>query len=375
VSYVALAETYQEANNLDEALNAFRLAEKYAVAVGAPSELEKTYRGISEVYGLKKNYKEAFTYHKLLEQVKDSIYKDDVGQRLAGLTFGFEIEKKESQIKLQESDIKRQKLAKNSAMAGVASFALIAVIIFRNYKQKVKVNKILDKQKDEIEGLLLNILPAEVAKELQVEGHAEPKFYESATVLFTDFKGFTKLADEMTPQQVIEELSTCFVAFDDIIDKYGVEKIKTIGDSYMCVGGLPISNKTHPFDVIKAALDMQAFINKHNAERAAEGLPAWEIRIGVHTGSLVAGVVGKKKYAYDIWGSTVNIASRMESNGEPGKINISDATYKIIKDQYACRYRGKISAKNIGEIDMYFVERDGIVNEPFTVVSQDIVQN
>ena len=146
------------------------------------------------------------------------------------------------------------------------------------------------------------------------------------------------------------------MAFDDIIEKYELEKIKTIGDSYMCAGGIPTENKSHLVNIIKAGLEMQEYISKRNIEREQAGMPMWDIRIGVNTGPLVAGVVGKKKYAYDIWGSTVNVASRMESNGEPGRVNISAATYELIKDKYRCTYRGKIFAKNIGEIDMYFVE-------------------
>jgi adenylate cyclase len=197
-----------------------------------------------------------------------------------------------------------------------------------------------------------------VAEELQKNGIATPRYYKMASVLFTDFKGFTKLAENLTPQEVISELDTFFMAFDDIVEKYGLEKIKTIGDSYMCAGGIPTENNLHPLSIVKAGLEMQAFILKRNAERAELGLPEWNIRIGVNTGQLVAGVVGKKKYAYDIWGSTVNVASRMESNGEPGRVNISAATYELIKDKYICTHRGKIFAKNIGEVDMYFVENE-----------------
>jgi class 3 adenylate cyclase len=174
-------------------------------------------------------------------------------------------------------------------------------------------------------------------------------------VLFTDFKSFSKLADELSPQQVVTELNECFYAFDQIVEKYNIEKIKTIGDAYMCAGGIPTPDPKHAFNIVKASLDMQRFIKERNEKRVANGLPPWDIRIGIHSGPLVAGVVGKSKYAYDIWGSTVNIASRMESNGEPGKVNISSSTYELIKDVYECSYRGKISAKNIGEVDMFFL--------------------
>jgi len=219
---------------------------------------------------------------------------------------------------------------------------------------------------------LLNILPAEVSKELQLTGAATPRFYESVTVLFTDFKGFTTIADSLSPQQVVAELSECFTTFDDITEKHGLEKIKTIGDAYMCAGGIPVSNTVHPVNMIKAAFEIASYMRYKNEQRILNGFVPWEVRIGIHTGPLVAGVVGKRKYAYDIWGSTVNIASRMESNGEPGQINISKATYNLVKDEFECHYRGKIYAKNVGEIDMYFVKDNFPAPPVVTPVISDI---
>jgi class 3 adenylate cyclase len=154
----------------------------------------------------------------------------------------------------------------------------------------------------------------------------------------------------------VEELNTCFKAFDDIIGNYNLEKIKTIGDSYMCAGSIPTYDEQHVDNMIKAGLAIREFMTEHNRKRIESGEEKWDLRIGIHVGPVVAGVVGKKKYAYDIWGSTVNVASRMESNGVPGEINISSHTYDRIKHKYACTYRGKINAKNIGDIDMYLVE-------------------
>jgi class 3 adenylate cyclase len=160
----------------------------------------------------------------------------------------------------------------------------------------------------------------------------------------------------MQPEEIVAELDYCFLAFDEIIDKYGLEKIKTIGDSYMCAGGLPIANETNPIDTVLAALEIRSFMQKWHAQRVAEGKEAWHIRIGIHTGELVAGVVGKKKFAYDIWGDAVNIASRMESNSDADKINISATTYEFVKDNFQCTYRGELPVKNVGEVAMYFVE-------------------
>ena len=256
---------------------------------------------------------------------------------------------------MADLELNRQKFAKNALIAGLGLVSLIIFILYRDYLNKTKTNKLLDSQKAQIQSLLSNILPDEVAQELQRDGAATPRYYESASVLFTDFKSFTALADRMSPQEVVAELNDCFIEFDAITEKYNIEKIKTIGDAYMCAAGIPVPDPNHYHNIIKAGKEIQAYILRRNKERMAEGLPPWEIRIGIHVGPLVAGVVGKKKYAYDIWGSTVNIACRMESNGEPGQINISSATYELIKDEYECTHRGKIYAKNVGDIDMYFL--------------------
>lgn len=212
----------------------------------------------------------------------------------------------------------------------------------------------IEKQKSD--NLLLNILPSEVAEELKQKGKADAKQFDQITVMFTDFKGFTQISEKLSPAELVAEIDHCFKAFDDIIGRYNIEKIKTIGDSYMCAGGLPVPNSTHAGDVVKASRDILEFISTQNAERKKNGKEPFEIRIGIHSGPAVAGIVGVKKFAYDIWGDTVNIASRMESSGEAGKINISGTTYDLIKDKFTCTHRGKIQAKNKGEIDMYFVE-------------------
>lgn len=214
----------------------------------------------------------------------------------------------------------------------------------------------LRKEKKKSDDLLLNILPSEVANELKENGSAEAKHFDEVTVMFTDFKGFTQISENLSPTELVSEIHDCFKAFDHIIEKHNIEKIKTIGDSYMCAGGLPVSNKTNANDIVNAAIEIQHFMEQHSQQRKSVGKEIFEIRIGIHTGPVVAGIVGVKKFAYDIWGDTVNIASRMESSGEVGKVNISGSTYKLVKDKFSCIYRGKIYAKNKGEIDMYFVE-------------------
>jgi len=207
------------------------------------------------------------------------------------------------------------------------------------------------------EALLLNILPKEIADELKANGSAAAKHFDAVTVMFTDFKDFTLISEKLSPQELVSEIDRCFTAFDAIVAKHNVEKIKTIGDAYMCAGGLPVTNKTHANDVVTAALEIRDFMSEHARQRQLENKEPFEIRVGVHTGPVVAGIVGTQKFAYDIWGDTVNTASRMESSGEAGKVNVSGATYALVTDKFQCEHRGKIKAKNKGEIDMYFVER------------------
>jgi class 3 adenylate cyclase len=212
------------------------------------------------------------------------------------------------------------------------------------------------KQKEKSEELLLNILPSEVADELKEKGYTTAKSFDEVTVLFSDIKGFTNVAEKMTAQELVKEINTYFSAFDGIIQKYGLEKIKTIGDAYVAAGGLPEKNSATVQNVVEAAIAMQTEIGKLKQERISSNKPFFELRIGIHTGPVVAGVVGIKKFQYDIWGDTVNLAARMEQSGVPGKINISQHTYELVKEQFHCVHRGKIEAKNKGQIDMYFVE-------------------
>ncbi len=217
-------------------------------------------------------------------------------------------------------------------------------IRFRSYRQ-------LSKEKKRSDELLLNILPSEVADELKEKGGAQARQYDEVSVLFTDFVQFTTVAEQLTPQELVKELHECFTAFDSIIVRLGLEKIKTIGDAYLAVCGLPSSDPRHAQNTVQAGIEIRDFIE----ERREKGR-VFDIRVGINSGPVVAGIVGVKKFAYDIWGDTVNTAARMEQHGEAGKINISQATYELVKDEFACVQRGRIAAKNKGEMDMYFVE-------------------
>ncbi len=364
-SLIGIANTYTAEGDAANALNNYKKAEEFAKEIRAIDELKDIYQGLSAVYSRIKNYGNAFKYQSLYSNIKDTIYNIESDKKLAGLQFDFDLQKKQGEINLltkdqalQRLELKRQRSTRNTLIGGLVIIFIIAFLIFRDNRNKIKINKLLDNQKAEIENLLLNILPSEVVRELRETGFATPHYYEKASVLFTDFKSFTKLTDSLTPQEIVSELNTCFIGFDEIIEKYNLEKIKTIGDSYMCAGGISSNDDSNPINIVKASLEIQQFIKQRNENRIEKGMSLWEVRIGIHIGPVVAGVVGRKKYAYDIWGSTVNIASRMESNGETGRVNISAAIYELIKDRYACTYRGKIYAKNIGEIDMYYVDNE-----------------
>jgi len=360
-----IANVYIKQNNFAAALNYYDRARLIAEDLKAAGDLKDIYSGMAIAYEKTRDFKNAYKYQSLFGNIKDTLFTIDREKKVGNLQFEFDLEKKQSEINLLTKDkdlqivqTKRQKFAKNAFMIGLFLTFIIAVLIYRSYRDKVKTHILVDRQKNEIEHLLLNVLPKEVAKELQLTGRATPRHYKSVAVMFTDFRGFTLLTDHMSPDELVAELDACFNVFDEIIARNNLEKIKTIGDSYMCAGGIPVEDEMYVMKIVKAGLEIQEYIANNNERRLEKGLEPWYLRIGIHVGPVVAGVVGKMKYAYDIWGSTVNIASRMESNGEPGKVNISSATHELIKDYYECTHRGKISAKNVGEIDMYFIEHE-----------------
>jgi len=218
-----------------------------------------------------------------------------------------------------------------------------------------KIEEQLSKEKEKADSALKKILPEEVAEELKLKGKVTPRYYKLVTVLFADVKGFLSFCKDISPQQLLNELNEYFDEFDEIVQNNNVEKIKTIGDAYMCAGGLPMPNKTHPFDVVLVGLQIQDVIQKINEKKLLEGRMIWRFRIGIHTGDIISGVIGKHKFAFDILGDTVNKTARMEVACDTGKINISEKTYEIIKGVFDCQYRGDVEVKNQEHYDMYYV--------------------
>ncbi|MBL0137071.1 MAG: tetratricopeptide repeat protein [Bacteroidetes bacterium] len=307
----------------------------------------------SQIDSASGNGTDAYEHYKQYVLLSNKLKGDEIHKAAQKEKFQNESDKQKAEQEKKDAvakaELQKQKFVRNGFIGGFAAMVLFAGIFFAQ-RNKIRKGK---KRSDE---LLLNILPEEVAEELKAKGSAEAKQFDEVTVMFTDFKGFTQISEKLSAQELVAEIHTCFKAFDNIISKHNIEKIKTIGDSYMCAGGLPVINKTNATDVVKAALEIQHFMKLHSEHRIIEGKDLFEIRIGIHTGPVVAGIVGVRKFAYDIWGDTVNIASRMESSGEAGKVNISGSTYELVKEKFNCAHRGKIQAKNKGEIDMYFVE-------------------
>ncbi|HRG57871.1 MAG TPA: adenylate/guanylate cyclase domain-containing protein [Bacteroidia bacterium] len=356
ISNINIGSTYLKLLNPALAKDWFKKGLIIGEEIDAKDCLQNVYKGLAEADSSLGYFSSAYENYKRFIYYRESMFNEENTKKLAQTELKHEFEKKEAVTKAnQEKKDIIQRTIRNYITVGLAGALLFLVVVYQQKNKVKREKKNVEKEKLRSEELLLNILPLKVAEELKKNGSADAQLIDEVTVLFTDFKGFTQLSEKLSPKELVAEIHECFSAFDNIMEKYGVEKIKTIGDAYMAAGGIPIANKTHAEDVVNAALEIQSFMQEHKAKKIAANELYFEIRIGINTGPVVAGIVGIKKFAYDIWGDTVNTASRMESSGEVGKVNISGTTYEFIKDKFTCVHRGKVQAKGKGEIDMYFV--------------------
>ncbi len=344
VYFITTAEIYRDQEFYKKSLKNYLLAESMANSLGARQNQLEIYDGLADIYFRLGDFENAYLYKEKYNEERLSLLDTEKNKALEKIN-EFEDEQVKAEIdllnkdaKIQDLMIRRQKIIRNSVAGLGGGILLLALLLLHRYRYVRRTrntlaekNVIIQDEKEKSDKLLLNILPEETAEELKEKGSSKARSFEMVTVLFTDFAGFTKMAEVLSPDELVAEIDHCFKAFDNIIANYNIEKIKTIGDAYMCAGGLPIPNKTNPSDVVRAAMEIRDFMLALKENRTSKGLPYFEIRIGINTGPVVAGIVGIKKFQYDIWGDTVNIASRMESSGEIGEVNISGTTYNLVR--------------------------------------------
>jgi len=352
---VSLAQLLQAEGEYQEAHRIAQQSLGHALRLGTKDRISESSRVLASLDSITGNFEEAYVHLNLHMRYKDSMDVETVD-----LT-RFEREKAElvaaqttTELELQTQKRKRERAALWATGATALLLIFLALGTFGRYRYMQRTNKIISAERDRSEGLLLNILPKETAQELKEKGRVKAQRFDAVTVLFTDFQGFTKHAESLDPEKLIKSLDHYFGYFDSLMDKYGLEKIKTVGDAYMCASGLPFPSEDHAHRMVKAAMDMLEFVEASKADPSADHIK-FDVRIGINSGPVVAGIVGTKKFAYDIWGDTVNIAARMESTSEVGRINVAEGTYQLIKDAYDCEYRGEIDVKNRGKLNMYFV--------------------
>ncbi len=369
---ITLAEVYQDTEEFEQAHAFAEEGLQHAQRLGLKGLISRASRVLADLDFQAKNYREAYEHQAMYMQYKDSMDVETVDMnRLERAQAEMETLRATNELEVRALQQKRQR----AALWAVGASALLLIIVaggsYGRYRYMRKTNKIISEERDRSENLLLNILPKETAQELKEKGRVRAQRFEAVTVLFTDFKGFTMHAESMDPELLLKSLDFYFGRFDTVMDKYGLEKIKTVGDAYMCACGLPFPVQDHAERVVQAALEMIEIVETAKQDPAHEHI-RFDVRIGINSGPVVAGVVGTKKFAYDIWGDTVNIASRMETAAEVGKINISEATYRLIREAYECQYRGSIPVKNHGELDMYFVlgKKEALVSEGAPEISR-----
>lgn len=358
-------DLYYSVKKYDQALELTRQYEAIALEIQDDKFIQKALKDYAKLYEAMGQFELALKYQKAYNEMRYQRL-DETRAREHNMLDGFYTDMtRKAALDQTRIEVQTARATRNALFGGAAALALLVALFYNRSRLRAKANRdlaakneLIERERARADELLMNILPESTAEELKRNNSVRPVRYESATVLFTDFKGFTKIAELVTPEELVRELDDCFRMFDEIVQRHGLEKIKTIGDAYMCAGGLPEPNTTHALDAVRAGIEMVRGLHRMMEQKAAEGKPVFQMRVGIHTGPVVAGVVGSHKFAYDIWGDTVNTAARMEQGSEPGRVNISEVTYALVKDTFSCTYRGALEAKNKGAIEMYFVEFD-----------------
>lgn len=350
-----ISDIYLQKDNPTAALGYANRSLDLARRQGMREQAAEAYLMLSRIHEKMGRPDEALKHYKSHIAYKDSVTNITLVQQMADLRTDFEVSRKQIEVDLLNEQKKTQQIIGVAIVIVLVLIIALAVGLYRRYKFIRETNLIIDRERNRSEALLLNILPRETAEELKQSGKVQAKRFESATVLFADFKGFTLSAERLSPEGLVQAVDFYFSKFDGIVEKHGLEKIKTVGDAYMCASGLPFPTDDHAVRMVRAAKEMEKFVSEAKTS-ASDEHPRFDVRIGINTGPVVAGVVGTKKFAYDIWGDTVNIAARMETNSEPGRINLSETTYQHVREEFRCTYRGEIEVKNRGSLKMYFVD-------------------
>lgn len=351
---LSMSAIYRSKGNMGMAMSYAKRSLVLAERYGLKEQLSNANLKLFELYEKEGNTAEALRYYKAHIAYRDSLNNINTVKKLADLRTNFEVSQKQAEVDLLHVQKKNQRIVIWSTAIVLVLIGFLAAGLHRRNILIKRTSRIIEEERKRSDHLLLNILPEETAQELKQSGKVVAKRFESVTILFTDFKGFTHYAENLPPEELVESVDHYFSKFDEIVDRYYLEKIKTVGDSYMCAGGLHSHATDHAVKMVEAALEILEFVQQSKQNQTVTE-SRFDIRIGINTGPVVAGVVGIKKFAYDIWGDAVNVASRMESNSIPNRINISENTYELIKDHFDCECRGELEVKNHGLVKMYFV--------------------